>query len=65
MNFMKKNVKYLLFNIDFGRIITHEMIEEEIKAIDFNLVSKKLVHKHNLPLWGEVKVFCLVLRPNT
>ena len=38
-----------------------EMIEEEIKAIDFNLVSKKLVHKHNLPLWGEVKVFCLVL----
>lgn len=65
MDFLKKNVKYLLFNIDFGRIITHEMIEEEIKAIDFNLVSKKLVHKHNLPLWGEVKVFCLVLRPNT
>ncbi len=64
MDILKRNIKYLLFNIDFGRIITHEIIEEEIKAMNLNLISKKLVHKHKLPLWGDIKVFCLVLRPN-
>ena len=40
------------------------MIEDEIKDIKFHIVSKKLVHKHNIPLWGDIKVFCLVIKPN-
>jgi cyclopropane fatty-acyl-phospholipid synthase-like methyltransferase len=63
-DFIKKNLKHFLFNIDFGRIITHKMIEDEIKDMEFHIVSKKLVHKHNIPLWGDIKVFCLVIKPN-
>lgn len=62
-NFMKSNIKKILFNIDFGRIITHQMISEEINNIGFKIKSKKLVHKKTIPLWGEIKVYCLVIKP--
>ena len=62
-NFMKKNIKRILFNIDFGRIITHQMIQDEIDNIGFKIKSRKLVHKNKIPIWGEVKVYCLVIKP--
>ena len=55
-NFLKKNAKYILLGIDFGRLITLDAFKNEIKKIKLYIYKQENTIKRNIFVWGDVNI---------
>lgn len=55
-NFLKKNAKYVLLGIDFGRLITLDAFNNEIKKINLYIYNQETTIKRNIFIWGDINI---------
>lgn len=63
-NYIKKNIKYVLLGIDFGRLVTLNSLKNEISKINLEIVNQENTINRKLYIWGNISIdtfYCKVL----